>query len=1215
MSLKIARTIEHLILFKKRGDITMRINEMFKEDINREINGVIKVDQDTTKVIEQEVEEYVITRELKKHFITFFNYYADSIEKPTADVGVWISGFFGSGKSHFLKMLSYILQNKEVNGVKTVERFRTKFEDDPATYMTIEKCTHSRNDTILFNIAAHDQGKDDKSTVRSVFAQMFYKHLGFCGERLNVAALEYYIEQEGKTEEFRKRFEELSGKTWLERRKKLRLNRKYIVQAMVDVLGIDKQDADSWLRENNAEEFSVVEFADLLNDYLSTKPDDYRLIFLVDEVGQYIGENEKMLLDLQTLVEILGARCKGRVWILCTGQEALDKVLLKLREDKFSKIQARFKTRLSLSSASADEVIQKRLLKKNDEAKVFLENTYEEKKDEMANLFKFRDAIGDIRGFETSEEFSANFPFVPYQFILMQKVFSEIRKHGNTGIHFSGGERSMLSGFQEAAQKVQYRDENTLVPFYMFYDTVHTFLDGSIRRVIERCERAIADGKGLEEGDQNVLKLLYLIRYVDDVPAKLDNIIILMADDIEIGKLNEKTKVQKSLDRLIKQNYIARTGDTYNFLTDVEQDVEREIRNEYVEPGEITIAISDIIFGQIYRDKKFRYNKKYDFDFDKRVDDRYFGNPSDNMEIQILTMATSAIDKNEVRLMAESSKKAICVLADTEYYSYLENAMKIKKYARKKNVSQFKDPMQSIVRNKQEDAERFEENARLQLVEAFKDAKFYIDGERVNITSGTPKDKINQVLNNLVGDIYSELDQVNENANSDQDILDLLNGEKDDGVMEGFECNRRAANEIETYLISQHQQNLPTSMADVQKRFQSIPYGWREIDVAYVTARLIYEQKVTIKYNGETIRADNNRLPELLRKKTEIGKTKIKKREEIALEDIKKSREFLRRFFYAMDVPEDDDGLSLYIMDNFNKLKRHYEELLGKYSGKNYPEKNKIVMAGETIDSLLKAQSDNIALVKKLIDMKDELYDMRDDIENIEGFFDSQVETFNKATELQQKLRQDKDYLLEEDTVNEALNKIRLIVIVNPTKDNYDYTDIPKLNRLMKIVHEGHDRLLNVKKADLNEIVRQCMEEVHSVDDTNSDILNIVRTTDDFYTGRKKDIEKATSLTVLESYIPGLWSKKDDAVKRIQSIEKSIEEAKEQTRKDFGKAELAGHVKEPEVKKPKHIKKLHRQIIFPGRTLETEEEIDAYVDQIRNNLKIMIKDCDGIDIN
>ena len=130
----------------------MQIREMFTENIDRPINGVIKVDQDESMVLEQELKEYVITKELKKHFMTFFSSYVDALTKPTADIGVWISGFFGSGKSHFLKMLSYILENRTVNGVKTVERFREKFKDDAGTFLLIDQATRVKTKTILFNI-------------------------------------------------------------------------------------------------------------------------------------------------------------------------------------------------------------------------------------------------------------------------------------------------------------------------------------------------------------------------------------------------------------------------------------------------------------------------------------------------------------------------------------------------------------------------------------------------------------------------------------------------------------------------------------------------------------------------------------------------------------------------------------------------------------------------------------------------------------------------------------------------------------------------------------------------------------------------------------------------------------------------------------------------------------------------------------------------------
>ena len=482
----------------------MLIRNMFAGDINRKINGVIKVDQSGDEVIEQEVREYVITNELKKHFISFFSYYSDAFDAPTADVGVWISGFFGSGKSHFLKMLSYILENREIKGIRTVERFREKFADDPATFMLIDKATRAQTETILFNIDIEGSINKDKTAVLRVFAKMFYNHLGFYGDNLKVAMLEHYIDQQGKTDAFRQAFQKRSGKEWTAVRKAFAFNGKSIIPTLVETLDMTEDDAKAWFSDKSPIEFSIAQLVSDIKEYVDKQPRDFRLLFMIDEVGQYVGTDTDMLLNLQSLTEKLGSECQGKVWVICTGQEAIDEII-KVRADEFSRIQARFKTRLSLTSSSVDEVIQKRILKKTPEATVQLEALYDARDSELRNLFSFTDSILDIKGYSGSTEFAVDFPFVTYQFIIMQKVFAEIRKHGNSGKHLSGGERSMLSGFQEAVQKIQEQNETALVPFFRFYDTVHTFLDGSIRRVIERCQKAADNGLGVQPQDVDVL--------------------------------------------------------------------------------------------------------------------------------------------------------------------------------------------------------------------------------------------------------------------------------------------------------------------------------------------------------------------------------------------------------------------------------------------------------------------------------------------------------------------------------------------------------------------------------------------------------------------------------------------------------------------------------------------------------------------------------------
>lgn len=1179
----------------------MIIRDMFVDDINRKINGVIKVDQAAEDVIEQELNEYVITRELKKHFITFFNYYSDALYEPTDDTGVWISGFFGSGKSHFLKMLSYLLGNKEVKGVRSVERFRKKFEDDPATYMLIDRSTKIQTETILFNIDIEGPMKKDKTAVLRVFAKTFYNHLGFLGENLKVAKLEQYIDQQGKTEQFRRVFEEKKGMSWIDSRKAFAFNGKYIIPTLVEVLDISEEDAKAWFNDKSATEFSIAQLVEDIKYYLNTKPVNFRLLFMVDEVGQYAGTDTDMLLNLQSLVEKIGSDCDGKVWVVCTGQEAIDEII-KVRADQFSRIQARFKTRLSLSSSSVDEVIQKRILKKNKEAELQLKAVYDNNDSVLRNLFSFTDSILDIKGYSGSREFTVNFPFVPYQFIIMQKVFAEIRKHGNSGKHLSGGERSMLSGFQEAAQKVQEKDEYALVPFFRFYDTVHTFLDSSIRRVIERCQRAAENGDGIEAQDVDVLKLLYLIRYIDDIPANLDNIVILMADDIRMDKISMRETVRDCLNRLISQNYIGRTGEVYNFLTDEEQDIQREIKNTPVDTAAIVERIGQMIFGDVFTTKKYRYGK-YDFAFDQMVDGITVGNITGGMRLRFLTVATDNIEKSELRLMTESKdKEAIVVLSDTPYYESLESAMKIRKYVKQRNVSQLPKSVQDIIRDQQEEATEYERTAMDDLVKAIESAQFYVDGEHIELKGGNAKRKIEQALEYLVSHVYSELSLIEKNADTDADIIKILTGAEI--TIPGMDPpNSGAAAKIEEYMEMQAMKKLPTSMADIQSRYSAIPYGWKDIDIAAVVARLIYDQKVTIKYAGSTIQPDDPKLPDMLRKKSEVGKTSISKRQIITVTKMRDVRDILREYFDKMDVPDDEDGLVAFIVQKFTELKNHYTELKGRYDGHKYPDQDLVSASLEKIDSVLSQRKDNIALIDAILDEEDALFDNKEKMQLVEGFFKNQVQVFDAAIQMVKNLENDLSYLSKEVDIDEALNQIRLITTVqNDPKEIY--RRIPKLNDLMDKVRDGHNRLLDSKRDELNEIVRQCISEVYTISNGNVACAELVKKADVCFEQQKNKINELQSLALLDGLISQIWSYKDDICNRIEIAKQPPKPGSKQPQ---------GTPAKPAPKKV--IKTVYRQMAFPAKTLESQEDIDNYVEQMRSYLTAMIKDCDGIKLN
>ncbi len=1205
----------------------MLIRDIFADDITRKINGVITVNDDKNDYISQEVREYVVTKELKTHFIDFFDTYTKAFAEPTTDIGVWITGFFGSGKSHFLKMLSYLLENREIDGKKTVEYFREKFADDPASFMAIDKAAQYETETILFNIGVAAPDGKKETSVRRAFAKKFYSHLGFFGDSMKVTRLEQYIEKSGKTEEFRRVFEQKKGSSWLDNRKTMGFDGRCLVETLVEVLGISEADAQNWYRDRTEVTIAIDQLVEDIRDYVRSKPQNFRLLFMVDEVGQFIGTDTDRLLDLQSLVEEIGSVCGGSVWVVCAGQEAVDEIV-KVRLNEFSRIQARFKTRLPLSSSSVDEVIQKRLLRKKPDVMPRLEALYTDNDAVLRNLFTFRDCVQDIKGFGGPQEFAVDYPFVPYQFKLMQKVLGEIRRHGNVGKHTSSGERSMLSSFQQVAMAVQKSDEYTLVPFYLFYGTVHSVLDSSIRRAIERCDKAAKDCNGIQPFDLNVLKLLYLIRYVDDIKATLENIVILMADDIRKDKVALREEVRDALDRLEKQNYINRTSDTYMFLTDEEQDIQREIQNTMVDSVSVSERIGKLIFDEIYTDRKFRYGR-YDFPYDRMVDNVTLGAVTGGLKLHFLTLASDAAEKDSSRLIMASKGQAMVVLDDSSCYESLENAMKIRNYVKHRNVSDLPQSMQNIIRDRQEEAGALDKAALEALGKAIQNAAYYVDG---TLLSGKKSDsaraRIEQAMENLVVHVYSELSQIVEYAGSDDDIRQVLSGSGTCGLDEMWP-NQGAAAVVEEYLQMQERNMLPTSMADIQSRYQAVPYGWREIDIALVVARLVYEQKITIKHAGSTIQPDDRRLPDMLRKKSEIGNTKVMLRQNVSAAALNRARAFLREYFETMDVPGDEDGLVAFIISHFEKQKEKFEGLLQKYAGgRNYPGREVVEKAAGLVNAVLSQRKDNVAIVSALAGQEDELLDSADSLQRVNSFFESQVHIFDAAADMLHKMENEKDYLVHEEAVCNALDNIRQIVA---GQGSFDYRRIRELNTLMEEAGRGFAVLLDARRQDVLRNAGQCMDAIRNAAGSNEKVQEIVGRAEQFYSGKEKLAGQMESLAGLNNLDNVLSNQKDRFCDEIEEAllpepgpepenqaGSGTEPKKPEPKPEQGQKQ-AGNDTEPKKPAPaprpeRKVSRYNRLTLFPAKVLNSDADIDAYVEKIRTELKSHMKDCDSIEL-
>lgn len=271
----------------------MKIKDMFVREIDRDIKGVIKVGQADEENIKQELEEYVVTKELQKHFADFFSSYKKGINGYTDKMGVWISGFFGSGKSHFLKILSYLLDNKEVQGKRALDYF---IEDnkivDSMVLADMKLAASVPTDVVLFNIDSKSEmtGKHSKDAIVSVFLKVFNEMQGFCGSIPFLADLERQLVEVDRYEEFKNLFQENFGKPWEESRHKFDFIQDSIVEVLAEMGFMSEAAARNWCEKaSEPYSISIEHFARLVKEYIDRKRSNRHIVFLVDEIGQYIG--------------------------------------------------------------------------------------------------------------------------------------------------------------------------------------------------------------------------------------------------------------------------------------------------------------------------------------------------------------------------------------------------------------------------------------------------------------------------------------------------------------------------------------------------------------------------------------------------------------------------------------------------------------------------------------------------------------------------------------------------------------------------------------------------------------------------------------------------------------------------------------------------------------------------------------------------------------
>lgn len=979
----------------------MEIKDIFVRPIDRSLEGVIKADALDDATVKQELDEYVVTDELKKHFAKFFRAYASSIGTDTKDIGVWISGFFGSGKSHFLKILSYLLENREIDGRHAVDFFDADRKiSDPMVIADIHKAESIPTDVILFNIDAKSSKQQGEDSLLDVFIRVFNEMRGYCGALPYVAELERKLDEKGRYQEFKDRYMESTGSAWVDDRDDFDFIQDDVVDVLTSMKFMSEEAARNWCEkaDQQGNRMSIEDFAERVKKYLDSRGRESRMVFLIDEVGQYVSQNSGRMLNLQTITEQLGTKCKGRAWIVVTSQQAVDTItkMDKFFRQDFSKIEGRFHTRISLSSADADTVIKKRILEKTEAGTDALTAFYEEKENEIQNLFHFTGEV-EHKLYKNKEDYAAVFPFVPYQFSLLGQTLTEVRKSGASGKHLSSGERSLLSLFKESAQSHMNEGLDLLMPYYAFYGPLEDFLDHNNRSVISNALKNERINPDHEEDcfTVDVLKVLFMIKNLDTLEPNLENITTLMIDNVSCDRIKMKEEVEKSLKILCGQMLVQKNGDRYTFLSDEEQTINRTIGDIEVEAGDVYKEMNSILFDTIYKEKKYHpayLAGRYFFPLGQYIDDEAYGRTGQGEDMTIHIITGSYPDRGSESIMAMKSTEAhqllIVLPEDMEYFTEIRTALQITKFLNQGTKSD-EAGYRSILEAKRVERREREERAAQELKEALTNARFYVNGERRDIKARDPVARINEGLEKLCAVTYSSLNYIDTGMDESDIRKEIRGGITGNMPMIDSEPNALAQAEVLDFIRRNTMGHMPISRKKVEDQFVKAPYGFNEMDIRWILARLFRKGDITFKVSGETITFRNRSEGEIfdyIMKKPWLDRLLMEERVKVPDTCRQAAQNIMAELFKNSNASRDEDTFMDEFFRRTNTMIGDMKRIQKLQKNSSYPGKD-VIRRGLSLLEDIKGKTSPLSFYQTLYDREEDFEDLAEDYEDVEKFF------------------------------------------------------------------------------------------------------------------------------------------------------------------------------------------------------------------------------------
>ncbi len=559
------------------------IKSLFVSDISRRIEEVIKVDQADAQIVRDELQEYIVTNALRGHFGEILERYRETPNKPHDGIAIWVSGFFGSGKSSFAKVLGLILENRAILGESAARIFGQRTGDPKILSLLAAINEQIPTDAVIFDVSTDRGIRSGSQSITEIMYRLFLQHLGYARD-LDLAELEIVLEEQGRLDRFASTYRDLFGKDWDTEKGKVVLAVQQASRVMHELEPETYTTVDSW-RESATGRADINPglLAERCRTLIERRRPGRSLVFVVDEVGQFVARDVQKMLDLQAVVQSLGRVGRGKIWLVVTSQEKLNELVGGLDDARIelARLMDRFSLQVHLEPSDISEVTSRRVLAKNATAQQVLAELFKENRGRLVDHSRL---TSDIRLPElTRESFIDLYPLLPYHIDFIIQVVSGLRTQGGASKHVGGAARTIIKLAQQLLIHPAVNLADLPVGRLVRADQIYDLVAGNIASEIRGKIDGIA--QGVEHPlAQAAAKAVCLLQYVKSVHRSAENIAALLLPDVQAD--TRLPEVKAALAALVQAQKVRLGDDGYRIPTPAEDDWERQRSGLSPKPGD-----------------------------------------------------------------------------------------------------------------------------------------------------------------------------------------------------------------------------------------------------------------------------------------------------------------------------------------------------------------------------------------------------------------------------------------------------------------------------------------------------------------------------------------------------------------------------------------------------------------------------------------------------